>query len=52
MASMPATPIGAGDLRLIPFALADVQWGGVNFELRGLRGRADVISDPHISFGR
>lgn len=42
---------GSGDLRLIPFVVADVRWGGIDVEFRGLRGRADLISDPRLSFG-
>lgn len=42
---------GSGDLRIIPFALADVTWGGIDFEFRGLRGRADLVPDPRWSFG-
>lgn len=42
---------GSEDVRPIPFALADVRWGGVNLEIRGLRARADLVSDPRLSFG-
>ncbi|MGK6318902.1 MipA/OmpV family protein [Sphingomonas sp. DT-204] len=42
---------GSEDLRVIPFALADIRWGGVTFEARGLRGRVDFASDPRLSIG-
>lgn len=42
---------GADDLRVIPFVLADIRWGGVTFEMRGLRARVDLASDPRFSIG-
>ncbi len=42
---------GADELRLIPFALADIQMGGVTFELRGLRARIDLVSDRRLAIG-
>jgi outer membrane protein len=42
---------GAKDVRLIPFVLADVRWQGISFEFRGLRGRADLASDPRLAIG-
>lgn len=42
---------GSDDLRIIPFALADIRIGGVTVELRGLRGRVDVVADPRLSIG-
>jgi outer membrane scaffolding protein for murein synthesis (MipA/OmpV family) len=42
---------GSDDLRAIPFVLGDVRWHGVTFELRGLRGRVDLASDPNFSVG-
>lgn len=42
---------GAEDLRVIPFVLADIRWGGITFEARGLRGRVDLAADPRLSIG-
>ncbi|PTQ13205.1 MipA family protein [Sphingomonas oleivorans] len=42
---------GAEDLRVIPFGMADVRWGGVDFEFRGLRGRADLMPDSRFAAG-
>jgi outer membrane scaffolding protein for murein synthesis (MipA/OmpV family) len=42
---------GSSELRAIPFVLADVRWQGINFEFRGLRGRADLASDSRIAIG-
>lgn len=42
---------GAEDIRTIPFALADVRWGKVNLEVRGLRARADLLSSPRLAAG-
>jgi outer membrane protein len=42
---------GSSDVRAIPFVLADVRWGGVAFEFRGLRARADLASDPRFAIG-
>ncbi|KTF68291.1 MipA/OmpV family protein [Sphingomonas sp. HT-1] len=42
---------GSGDLRVIPFVLADIRWRGVTFEARGLRGRIDLAADPRFSIG-
>lgn len=42
---------GAGDVRAIPFVLADVRWQGIAFEFRGLRGRADLVADPRLAIG-
>lgn len=42
---------GAEDMRAIPFALADVRWGNMNIEVRGLRGRADLLSSPRLAAG-
>ncbi|KGD98514.1 MULTISPECIES: MipA/OmpV family protein [Rhizobium/Agrobacterium group] len=42
---------GAEDLRAIPFVQADVHWGDINLEIRGLRARADLASDPRLSIG-
>ncbi len=42
---------GAEDLRVLPFGVADVYWRGLTLELRGLRGRVDLVSDPRIGAG-
>jgi len=42
---------GSSDVRAIPFVLADVRWQGITFEFRGLRGRADLASDPRFAIG-
>lgn len=42
---------GSDDLRVIPFVLGDVRWRGLTVELRGLRGRIDLASDPRFSIG-
>src|SRR3546814_14745471 len=42
---------GAEDLRIIPFGIADIEWGGVSFEFRGLRGRADLVPDSRFAAG-
>lgn len=42
---------GSDDLRVIPFALADIRWGGVTVEVRGLRGRVDLVPDSRLAIG-
>jgi outer membrane scaffolding protein for murein synthesis (MipA/OmpV family) len=42
---------GSGDQRLIPFVIADVRLGGIDVEVRGLRGRADLAPDARFSIG-
>jgi MipA family protein len=42
---------GSRDVRAIPFLLGDVQYRGVTFEFRGLRGRVDLASDPRFAIG-
>lgn len=42
---------GADDMRIIPFALADIRWRGATFEIRGLRGRVDLAADSRFSIG-
>lgn len=42
---------GADTMRVIPFVIADLRWGGVGLEIRGLRARADLVSDPRLSIG-
>lgn len=42
---------GSDDLRVIPFVLADIRWAGVTLEMRGLRARVDLASDPRLSLG-
>lgn len=42
---------GAGDLRAVPFALADIRWRGVSFEIRGLRARVDLAPDARLAIG-
>jgi outer membrane scaffolding protein for murein synthesis (MipA/OmpV family) len=42
---------GSDDLRAIPFLLGDIRYRGVTLELRGLRGRVDLASDPRLSIG-
>ncbi|MBB5712948.1 MipA/OmpV family protein [Sphingomonas xinjiangensis] len=42
---------GSSDVRAIPFVLADIRWQGINFEFRGLRARADLVSDPRFAIG-
>lgn len=42
---------GSSDVRAIPFVLADLRWQGITFEFRGLRGRADLASDPRFAIG-
>jgi MipA family protein len=42
---------GADEVRAIPFLLGDVRYRGVTLELRGLRARVDLASDPRLSIG-
>ncbi|MGF7149214.1 outer membrane scaffolding protein for murein synthesis (MipA/OmpV family) [Sphingomonas zeicaulis] len=42
---------GASDVRAVPFALADVRWQGLNFEIRGLRARVDLAPDARLAIG-
>ncbi|AHE52798.1 hypothetical protein NX02_05290 [Sphingomonas sanxanigenens DSM 19645 = NX02] len=42
---------GASDVRPVPFALADIRWRGVSFEIRGLRARVDLASDARLAIG-
>lgn len=42
---------GSDDLRAIPFLVGDIRYRGVTLELRGLRGRVDLASDPRLSIG-
>jgi MipA family protein len=42
---------GSDDLRAIPFLLGDIRYRGLTLELRGLRGRVDLASDPRFSIG-
>lgn len=42
---------GSGDVRPLPFATADIRWGGVNFQIRGPGARVDLTSDPRFAFG-
>ena len=42
---------GSRDMRVLPFVMADVRWGGVNVQVRGPGLRADVISDSRLAFG-
>lgn len=42
---------GSGDLRLIPFAVANVQWRGTDFQFNGMGARMDLASDARFSFG-
>ncbi|AEG51394.1 MltA-interacting MipA family protein [Sphingobium chlorophenolicum L-1] len=42
---------GAKSYQLIPFGIADVRWKGMEFELRGLRARLDVMGDSPLQVG-
>lgn len=42
---------GADTYQLIPFGIADVRWKGLEFELRGLRARLDVLGNSPIQIG-
>ena len=42
---------GSDEARILPFALADVQLGGVNFQLRGQSLRVDLVSNQRVSAG-
>ena len=42
---------GASDVRAVPFALADIRWRGVSFEIRGLRARVDLARDSRLAIG-
>jgi MipA family protein len=42
---------GSDELRPIPFLLGDIRYRGLTLELRGLRGRVDLASDPRFSIG-
>lgn len=42
---------GSRDMRILPFVMADVRWGGVNVQVRGPGLRADIISDSRLAFG-
>ncbi|AMK20294.1 MULTISPECIES: MipA/OmpV family protein [Sphingobium] len=48
-----ATPAydGAKSYQLIPFGIADLRWKGMEFELRGLRARLDLLGDSPVQFG-
>jgi MipA family protein len=42
---------GADTMRVLPFALGEVRWGGVDFQLRGQGLRIDLVSDPRLAIG-
>src|SRR3546814_15303055 len=42
---------GAKSYQLIPFGIADLRWKGMEFELRGLRARLDLLGDSPVQFG-
>lgn len=42
---------GSRDMRVLPFVMADVRWGGINVQVRGPGLRADIISDSRLAFG-
>lgn len=42
---------GSDEVRLIPFLLGDIRLRGATVELRGLRARVDLASDPRLSIG-
>lgn len=42
---------GADEVRVIPFMFGSAAVGGVDLQLRGLQARADLMSDPRLSFG-
>lgn len=42
---------GSRDMRVLPFVMADVRWGGLNVQVRGPGLRADIISDSRFAFG-
>ena len=42
---------GAKGYDIIPFAVMDLNWKNIEFELRGLRARADVLGDSRWQAG-
>lgn len=42
---------GSDEYQLIPFAIADLKWKGLEFQIRGLGGRVDVASDDRLQIG-
>jgi len=42
---------GSDDIRAIPLVFGDLRVGDITVELRGLRGRVDLMADPRLSAG-
>ena len=42
---------GADKYEAVPFVLANVKWGGVEFQLRGLQARVDLLADSPWDIG-
>ncbi|GGE85474.1 MipA/OmpV family protein [Sphingomonas prati] len=42
---------GSGDMRVLPFVLADIKWRGVNVQMGGTGLRVDVVPDSRLAFG-
>jgi MipA family protein len=42
---------GSRDMRVLPFALADIQWGGINVQIGGPGMRVDIVPDSRFAFG-
>ncbi|MDR6625879.1 MipA/OmpV family protein [Caulobacter segnis] len=42
---------GSKDARVLPAVLADIRWGGVNFQVGGQGLRADIASGSRLAFG-
>jgi len=42
---------GSGDMRVLPFVLADIRWRGINVQAGGTGLRIDVVADSRLAFG-
>lgn len=42
---------GSGDIRVFPFAVADIKWRGINVQVGGPGLRVDVVPDSRLAFG-
>jgi outer membrane protein len=42
---------GSGDMRVLPFVLADIRWRGINVQVGGTGLRVDVVPDARFAFG-
>lgn len=42
---------GSSDMRVLPFVMGDVRWGGLNVQIRGSGLRVNITPDSRFSFG-